>query len=183
MRVKFIEGYGLRLKFGIKPPLSVLQIIPGEEYELTISKPKKGRSLSANAYFHVLVDKLSRALNISFTACKNELISSYGVVEKVDDVPLIYKTNPPPEYMKEREEVHTKYIKTGEDGAHWYRVYKGSHEYDSKEFSQLLEGTISECKDQGIETLTPAELERMLKEWEKHKETKEHEAKENSRKS
>lgn len=183
MRVKFIEGYGLRLTFENIPPLAPLQLIPGEIYEIEVKKPRKARSLSANAYFHVLVDKLAKTSNISFAACKNELITSYGVVDKVDDVPLIYKTNAPPEYMREREELHCKYIKTGDDGAHWYRIYKGSHDYNSKEFSQLLEGTISECKDQGIETLTPIELERMLKEWEKHKETKEHREKENLPKS
>ena len=131
-----------------------------------IKIPRKGRSLSANAYFHVLVDKLCKKVKVSFTACKNELITSYGVVECIDDVPLIYKTNAPPEYMREREEIHAKYIKTGDDGAHWYRIYKPSHEYDSKEFSALLEGTINECKAQGIETLPPEELKRMLKELE-----------------
>ena len=183
MRVKFIEGYGLRLTFEIIPPLSPLEIEPGKEYELTIKMPRKGRSLSANAYFHVLVDKLCKKVKVSFTACKNELITSYGVVECIDDVPLIYKTNAPPEYMREREEIHAKYIKTGDDGAHWYRIYKPSHEYDSKEFSALLEGTINECKAQGIETLTPTELKRMLDEWEKHKEIKGQQANENSQRS
>ena len=183
MRVRFIEGYGLRLTFELIPPLSPLEIEPGKEYELTIKIPRKGRSLSANAYFHVLVDKLCKKVKVSFTACKNELITSYGVVECIDDVPLIYKTNAPPEYMREREEIHAKYIKTGDDGAHWYRIYKPSHEYDSKEFSALLEGTINECKAQGIETLTPTELKRMLDEWEKHKETKGQQPRENYQKS
>ena len=182
-RVKFIEGYGRRITFEFIPPLSPLELEKDKEYELTVKIPRKSRSLSANAYFHVLVDKLSRKVGISFTACKNELITSYGVVECIDDVPLIYKTNAPPEYMREREEIHAKYIKTGDDGAHWYRIYRPSHEYDSKEFSQLLEGTINECKAQGIETMTPTELERMLKEWEKHKETKGQQAKENSQRS
>ena len=183
LKAKFIENYGLRIVTEAIPPLKPLELIPGEVYIVSFKKPVKGRSLSANAYFHVLVDKLCKKVKVSFTACKNELITSYGVVECIDDVPLIYKTNAPPEYMREREEIHAKYIKTGDDGAHWYRIYKPSHEYDSKEFSTLLEGTINECKAQGIETLTPTELKRMLDEWEKHKEIKGQQANENSQRS
>jgi hypothetical protein len=31
--------------------------------------------------------------------------------------------------------------------------------------SVLIDGTVSECKEQGIETLAPEELERLLKSW------------------
>ena len=173
MKVVFIEGYGRRLTFELTPPIPTIELKKDTEYELTVKIPRQKRSLNANAYFHVLVDKLSKAINVSFAACKNELITSYGVIEYISDgEPWIYKTNAPPEYMIEREEVHAKFIKQGDDGAFWYRMYKGSHEYDTKEFSQLLEGTIQECKAQGIETLPPAEIERMLKVWDHHNETK-----------
>ena len=42
-----------------------------------------------------------------------------------------------------------------------YRVYmqlKGSSEMNSKEFSDLINALVSECKEQGIETLTPDEI-------------------------
>ena len=46
-----------------------------------------------------------------------------------------------------------------------YALIKGSHLYDSKEMSLLIDGIVSECKELGIETLTPAELERMKSAW------------------
>lgn len=43
-----------------------------------------------------------------------------------------------------------------------YMMLRGSHEYDTREMSQLIDGLISECREVGIETLTPGELERMM---------------------
>ena len=41
-------------------------------------------------------------------------------------------------------------------------MLKGSSEYDTKEMSHLIDGLVSECKEMGIETLPPEELERMM---------------------
>ena len=38
---------------------------------------------------------------------------------------------------------------------------KGSSEMDSGEFSKLLDGVIQECRQQGIETMTPQEAARL----------------------
>ena len=43
-----------------------------------------------------------------------------------------------------------------------YQKLKGSHEYNTKEMSDLLNGLISECKEMGIETATPEEIARMI---------------------
>ena len=43
-----------------------------------------------------------------------------------------------------------------------YMMLKGSSEYDTKEMSHLIDGLVSECKEMGIETLPPEELERMM---------------------
>ena len=42
-----------------------------------------------------------------------------------------------------------------------YRIYKGSSEYDSKEMSIFIDGIVQECKNVGIETLTPDEIARL----------------------
>lgn len=126
-----------------------------------IKKFSGKRSRNANAYFHVLVDELRQKLNISFAHCKNILITSYGQIEYLGDEPMIYKTNAPPEYVRELEEIHMKYIKASDDGAYFYKVYRGSHTYDSAEMAKLIDGTIMDCKDQGIDTMTPNELLRL----------------------
>ena len=45
------------------------------------------------------------------------------------------------------------------------QCYFGSSTYTSTEMATLIDGVISECKDMGIETATPAELARMMGEW------------------
>ena len=45
------------------------------------------------------------------------------------------------------------------------QCYFGSSTYTTAEMATLIDGVISECKDMGIETATPAELARMMGEW------------------
>lgn len=42
---------------------------------------------------------------------------------------------------------------------------RGSHTYDTKEMSRLIDGTVEEAKELGIETLTPDQVERMKQAW------------------
>lgn len=133
-----------------------------------VKEHKERRSNDANAYFHVLCDKLRQALGMSMARCKNHLIADYGQVEYIDDEAMIYKTNAPEEYMMELETLHTKLVSAKmENGKEvfFYRVYRGSHTYNTAEMSRLISGTVEECKAQDIETLTPSELERMMNSW------------------
>ena len=49
--------------------------------------------------------------------------------------------------------------------ADYYRVYKGSSEYDTHEMSVFIDGVIQECQDVGIETLPPHEISLLKEEW------------------
>ena len=127
--------------------------------------------MDSNAYFHVLVGKLAQALNppISKARCKNMLIADYGQEEYIDGQIVVIKSNLPPEKMLDIEYLHTSCVRISQENGkevYFYKVYRGSHTYDSKEFSKLLEGTIQECRQVGIETATPEELARMNQLWE-----------------
>lgn len=156
------------LGFLINENLDGLEEYRDKDLKIKVSKATNPRSLDANAYFHVLCDKLRMKLGISMAHMKNILITSYGQIEYIDDQALIYKTNAPIEYVQELEEAHMKFMKVGDDGAYWYKVYRGSHTYDSKEMSLLLEGTIQEAKEQGIETKTPEEIRKMEMQWKQY---------------
>lgn len=45
------------------------------------------------------------------------------------------------------------------------RAYYGSSQYNTKQMSRLIDEIVSDCKEHGIETLTPNELARMKEEW------------------
>lgn len=153
------------LKFLVNEEPNGIEKLNDKDLKIKVVKCTNPRSLNANAYFHVLCDKLRIELGVSMAHMKNMLITSYGQIEYIEDQALIYKTNAPVEYIQELEEAHMKFLKKGEDGAYWYRVYRGSHTYDTKEMSQLLEGTIQEAKAQGIETKTPDEIARLVSLW------------------
>ena len=48
---------------------------------------------------------------------------------------------------------------------HQLQVYYGSSTFDSKEMSVFIDGIVSECKELGIETMTPRDLEVMKTAW------------------
>lgn len=156
------------VKFLVNENLDGIDTLEAKDLKIRIVKATNPRSLDANAYFHVLCDKLRQKLGISMAHMKNILITSYGQIEYIDDQALIYKTNAPVEYIQELEEAHMKFLKIGDDGAYWYKVYRGSHTYDTSEMHKLLEGTIYEAKEQGIETKTPDEIRRMEELWNQH---------------
>ena len=110
---------------------------------------------------------------MSMACCKNHLITSYGQIEYIDGEQMIYKTNAPVEYMQELESVHSSCVKIAEENGkevYFYRLYRGSHTYNTAEMSMLINGTVEECKAQGIETETPDKIREMLALWESYHE-------------
>lgn len=132
-------------------------------------KYREKRSLNANAYFHVLVGKLADALNISKPRCKNLLLHRYGQPYLLDDgSEAVVKSNVPVFQMLEQEQMHFfpcgSKVENGQELT-FYKIRRGSHTYDTKEMSILIDGTVEECKEQGIETLPPEQIERMKAMW------------------
>ena len=134
-----------------------------------VKEHKEKRSLDSNAYFHVLCDKLRQKMNppLSMAACKNHLITSYGQPEYDEDGHMVYiKTNIPEEKMQEVEYLHCLPVRYESDTVIFYRIYRGSHTYDTAEMSKLIAGTVDECQAVGIQTATPQEIARMQAVWE-----------------
>ena len=134
---------------------------------------RKKRSLDANAYYWVLVTKMAEALKVSKPFMHNHLLRKYGQTEMFDGkiaYIMLPDTRETEKRIDEMEECHfapTSQTKRGKDDITYraYRLLKGSHTYDTKEMSELIDGTVSEAKELGIETLPPDELERMVNSW------------------
>ena len=145
------------------------QSLSGQKVRIKIEKYREKRSLDANAYFHVLVGKIADVIGISKNRCKNMLICRYGQMEFLDDSPVVIHSNVPIEKMAEQQFLHCDPVDCYTDGdteMTIYQVYRGSHTYDTKEMSILINGTVQEAKDLEIETMPPDELERMMKAYE-----------------
>ena len=137
--------------------------------DITVEKHREKRSLDANAYFHVLIGKIADASNISKPRCKNIMIGRYGQIEYIDNQPVMIKTQIPVSDMLEQENLHCLPCggKTEPNGVqtYFYRVYRGSRTYNTAEMSRLIDGTVMEAKDLGIETMTPEQLLRLKTLW------------------
>lgn len=124
------------------------------------------RSLNANAYFHLLCDKLADAMSMSKPRMKNLLLYRYGQRARDKEGNLaIIKTNADEDELLEREDFHCWPIQNAPDGTPMYVLLGHSRFYDTKEMSILIDGTVAEAKAQGIETLTPNEIEAMKQKW------------------
>ncbi len=155
----------LNVTFEIDTEPENLNSLTGKVIDLTAGTHRNRRSLDANAYFHVLITKIANVNGISAAHAKNMMIARYGVPEILENgTQLYYKTNAPWEYMRESETIHCVPVRY-EGTATFYRIMRGTHTYDSKEMSDLINGTVMEAKELGIETETPDEIERMIQQW------------------
>ena len=134
---------------------------------IIIKKVTQRRSLNANAYFHLLVGKIAEKLHISKARAKNELLGRYGQREITESGQLIISVISEVD-MLEREDLHCVPVGyatlNGKEFTHW-AIVRGSHTYDNLEMSALIDGTVEEAKELGIETLPPNEIERVKSLW------------------
>lgn len=149
--------------------LSIAEELMEKRLVITAKRWRKRRSLDSNAYFHVLVGKIAEKIGASITEVKNEMIASYGQYDRTGEG-LTYIIMLDAIEWQKLDTIHLKpTAATRElDDHKLYRVYhvmRGSHTYDSAEMARLIDGTISEAKELGIETATPAELKRMADLW------------------
>lgn len=156
-------------------PSGVERLREETDLAITITKWREQRSLTANAYYWVLVGKIADAINQSQNVVHNILLRRYGTLEIIDGETLTIMVRDTEEAEKDvlesslyhlRPTSHTKEGKSG-NVYRAYKVIKGSSDYDSKEMATLIDGAISEAKELGLETLPDWEIERMKND-EKH---------------
>ena len=138
---------------------------PGKVYDVEIKEHREKRSLDANAYCWVLLDKLAEALDTT----KEELYRGY--VRKIGPFKDFDLT------VDEAQTFRTAWERLGQgwpteqvdftpDGERVViRAYYGSSTYNTKRMSRLIDMIVEDCKEQGIETLTPQQLGAMKERW------------------
>lgn len=137
------------------------------DVSVDLKKYRQKRSLDANAYFHCLVGKISEAVNLGFEEVKTNLVTEYGAFER-DDEGLKVGFKLPTSVDVSKIYRYVKHFDTRvENGKvfNCYIVFKHTHLMDSKEMSRLIDGTVQEAKQLGIETLPPYRLAAMVEEW------------------
>ena len=133
-----------------------------EIVDIEVKKHREKRSLDANAYFHVLVDKMSKALRVTAEEVKQRLVCDYGSEGVYVRLPASANI----------ESFGVKYFRAIGESKDTkkpcidYLVFKPTHEMDKAEMARLIDGTVQEAKALDIETRTPTELAEMMSLWE-----------------
>ena len=142
-----------------------------EKLNIKATKYRKKRSLDANGLLWLCLGRIAEALNTDKWFIYLQMLKRYGQFTHVylkEEVVEEVKRQ-----WRECEVVGRKVINEGEDDEETVidmLCYFGSSTYNTREFSKLLEGVISEMKEMGLDTPPSQEMRRALEEWEKRNE-------------
>lgn len=132
-----------------------------EPYELVFKRVRRGRSLDANAYAWVLIDKLASKLGLKRSEVYREAIKDVPGVSTIVCVKNTALGTLVASWKKNGLGWQAETMPSKLEGCTNVVLYYGSSAYDSKQMSALIDNLVAECKALGIETLPPATLERM----------------------
>lgn len=131
-----------------------------EDLRISIKKWFGKRSVDANSYLHVLLGEIAWHDGRTMDEVKRQMVVEYGTpAEDKDGNKVVVML---PERVKVEDAwAYAKFLyDKWMDGSRycWYMFYKQTRDMDSREFNKLIEGVVSECKERGIETMTPEEI-------------------------
>ena len=147
---------------------SILDDLKDKPVSVEVKEWRERRSLDANAYAWVLIDRIAQATQQGRTEVYRGYIRDVPGNSQVVCVPT--------------KAVDTLIRGWEHNGLGWMTdtmtsklpnctnvvLYYGSSTYDTKQMSALIDLIVQDAKQLGIETLTPMELDRMKGEYEQH---------------
>lgn len=166
MRIKAAEWKAGKLTLTTSDPEAVRFAYSFKgEGEYTLSPAKKKRSLDANAYAWVLMDKIAAATGIPKSEIYRDAIREIGgnsdVVRAKQDAAdaIVYG------WEKNGLGWQAELLPAIEPGYCNIILYYGSSTYDSAQMSRLIDGLVQDAQALGIETLPPYKLAGMMEAW------------------
>lgn len=144
---------------------SIMAIKPDVDQTVEIKKYFEKRSLNANAYFHVLCQKIAEYMGLGDEEVKKRLVLEYGAIAENENgekaMICLPKGISPTQFYP-----YCKWIGENKGGnGDWYLLYKHTHTLNTKEMARLIDGTITVAEECGIQTKTPDEIARMKSLW------------------
>lgn len=134
------------------------------DVRVEIKKWRKKRSLDANAYAWVLIDKIAQATGIPKTEVYRQAIREIGGVSDIVAVPDNAVDKFREGWSKQGIGWQTE-ILDSKPGYKRIVVYYGSSTYDTKQMSALIDSLVQDAQALGIETLPPHEIARLNSLW------------------
>lgn len=151
----------------VTPPADALRFVYRfEPAEYEIVKAKKKRSLDANAYAWVLIDKIASALRMTKTEVYQKELRDMGgnletgvfENEAAEEIKRIWERNG----LGWQANIEPSRISPHHSTVY---MYYGSSVFDTAEMSRFIENLITEAKALGIETRPQEEINALLEAW------------------
>ena len=121
-------------------------------YDVKITEYSDKRTKTMNGYYWVLVTQLADILRTGKDELHEQLLKRYSQRDYISLLSHIKISDYFPYYEYQNTYKHNNNTFKS------YLVFKRSSDMNKREFSILLDGLISECKECGISTMTPAEI-------------------------
>lgn len=158
------------ISFKIDRLPSDLEALSGcDALDITAVRHRNHRSKNANALLWECLGRIASTLRMDKWSVYLQILKRYGeytyVCVKPRAVEMLKRQ------WRECEEIGNINI-NGQEAVQML-CYYGSSTYDTKQFSVLLDGVISEMKEMGLDTPTSDQMRQALEAWEKAHEQKE----------
>lgn len=134
-----------------------------KKLSISLKQFREKRSHNANSFLWHLCNQLGNKMRISKEEVYFNLLRNYGQSEIVSVVSKADVKG----ILKYYDEVGEGFV-GGKKFIH-YKAYRGSSEYDTYEMSVLLDGTVCEAKEQGLQVYSASELDLLKREWDNAK--------------
>ena len=136
-------------------------------YDLEVKEHRKKRSLDANAYAWVLINKLAEVMRIPPVEVYRQAIQDISGNNEI----LLVKEEAVEQFKRAWSEHGDGWIcrDLGKSKLPGYRnliVYYGSSVYNTKQMSDLIDVLVQDCKALDIETLPPSQMALLMDAWE-----------------
>ena len=145
--------------------------LAGKDIKIDIKRYFKQRSLSANSYAWVLIDKIAEKMHVSKTFVYQMAIRDIGGVSQAVCVQTEKKDEIKRWWTSKGLGWQVDEMPSKLEGCTNLMLYCGSSEFDTKQMSALISSLVQEAEGLGIPTVTSKEYQAMLEKWGKNERT------------
>lgn len=133
---------------------------------LDIDKWRERRSMDANAYCWLLIDKIAEVLSVSKAAVYRNAIRDIGGVSELVCVVAAGADKLCRAWEHKGMGWQAERCDSKITGCVNVTLWYGSSVYDTKQMAALIDRIVQDAEALGIDTMTPAERQRLLDAWE-----------------
>ena len=137
----------------------------GKEVSIEIKVAHKRRSLDANAYAWVLIDKIAEKTGLRKTEVYRHAIKEIGGVSTTVCVMDQAVDSLREGWAKNGIGWQSDVMKSKLPGCSCVVLYYGSSAYDSRQMAQLIDSLIQDAESLGIPTITDEQADRLVGKW------------------